>query len=233
MRFISMKHFRSLEAEKVVSFDRKTLVLGQILGQVTSVKTKQLTNPLTGEIKQSLVLIGDFSGISYEARSKAIANNEPGESAELNSHQLYMPAWFSETVAERLDKQPGGKLDFAAEIVMLPTPEGSTIKYQYDVRSLVARPASSPVEALKRALQKTGQLRLSAPQDEEAVKIVISKPGTLPQFVSGSEADERGVEDKILDDEEAAEAAEADSMVAPSPETVETAAPKSKGKRAA
>lgn len=133
------------KAEQVASVIRP---LGQVVGVIYEV------NPMTGKLpdgsqKEGLVAIGDFEAVIYRT----------GEIFETST--AYFPKYFLEHAKATLDKTGVAALEFAIEILLVPT--GKEIPVAYEVRNLRSRAAESPVNKLKAELAAKGILRLSPP----------------------------------------------------------------------
>lgn len=228
MRFISMKHFKSPAAIKRCVMNRETIVLGQIIGEVNGSLVKMGRLP-DGSEQQSIVLLGDFAGICYEQAAILEAAGKPGTGAEFQAESLYMPKWYAEAVVAKLANNK--RIEFAAEIIVAPTPEGQTILYQYDVKSLIARPANSPVERMKRVLSQNGVLKLSAPQ----VLVAADMRLTSQQIEEGIDPDTGEVQEagfpEPIDTMEEAAAAQEPARTQDEAQTEEVVAAKPKARK--
>lgn len=152
-RSIQMKMFTTPKQHKEVAFKNEAQTVGQIIGEIFSVKEKVGTLP-GGDSKVSLLAFGDFEAVNYTT----------GE--VFQSTAAYLPQYYLETVQAMLEKPDVHSLLFAVEIVVAPT--GKTIPTAYEVRNLVRRRPENAVNLLKAELAKAGRLRLPPPTERSA-----------------------------------------------------------------
>lgn len=169
-RSIQMKMFGSKEdrLKAQVAFEAKdsptfqdaaksSITVGAIVGVVYDVKEQQGTLP-NGEVKMSLLSIGDFEATNYET----------GEI--WNSTSCYLPDYIARTFKSALDKG-GQACEFAYEVVIVPTGKGVPIAYE--VRPLIQRQADNPINRMKLQLQKVGRLgKLPPPQAAGSAQLI-------------------------------------------------------------
>lgn len=169
-RSLQMKHFASADDRTKVAFlntkeetakrieageaEVFTLAVGQVLGQIFKVDEKVGQLP-DGSEKTSLLAIGDFEALSYKT----------GEIFSASS--AYLPAYFLETVRAILAHPSNpGVVDFAVEIVLVPT--FKSIPVAYEVKNLITRRPGNPINRLKAELAAANRLRLPPPPPETA-----------------------------------------------------------------
>ena len=151
-RSIQNKQFATADDKAEVAFKKISKTLGQIVGQVFMIKEKTGELP-SGEVKTSLLAIGDFEAVNYAT----------GE--VITSTSWYGPGYFMETLQSF--KEAGAQaIDVAVEIVLVPT--GKSIPVAYEVRPLIARRPENKLNQLKLELQRAGRLRLPAPTPQTA-----------------------------------------------------------------
>ena len=155
-RFISMKDFRSDAALKMVRGTDTTVVLGQITGHVTATKVKTIVDK-DGKENESIVCFGDFRGVAYGKRSEAQSKGEVY--LPIEAEQIYLPKYYAELIESKI-KTTKGPLLFAVEIVMAPS--AGILGYSYDVRSILARPAESPLAQLHAKMREAGLMEPEA-----------------------------------------------------------------------
>ena len=150
-RSIQMKMFNSKEITRKVIAENKSITLGQLICEIYEVKEKMGTLP-DGTPKMSLIAYGEFEAINYET----------GE--VFKSAAAYLPGYYLEVVKSMLAKNQSGTIVAAIEIVLSPT--GKSIPTGYEVRNLARRHPGSPLDEMKRQLQKADRLKLPPPPVE-------------------------------------------------------------------
>lgn len=158
-RAIQMKMFTTDAQKKRVAFMNEAEAIGQIVGEIITVKTRSLELK-DGSVSILMQAIGDFEAMVYET----------GE--VFTSGVANLPKYFLETIAELerlgLAAQAWKGMDVALEIVLVPT--GANIPISYEVRPLIARRPDSAVNRMKLALQAANRLRLPAPAPAPALQ---------------------------------------------------------------
>lgn len=165
-RSIQMKMFTNKVQQQEVALarakdepqDKWAVPVGQVIGEVYEVLESVFEH--NGQPTTKLYAVGDFEAVVY-ATGEVIA-----------SPQADLPAYYLESVRGALKRNAGASLLFGAEIVLTAT--GKTIPYAYEVRNLVPREASSPLNRLKAAIAKTGKLRLPPPVALQAVDETVA-----------------------------------------------------------
>lgn len=149
-RSIQMKMFLSPALKKqLLGMDaNQSIPLGQIVGEIFSVKEKPGTLP-DGTPKMSLLALGDFEGMVYET----------GE--VFTSAAAYLPGYYLEVVEAMLKSSGSQSIVFGIEVVGVNT--GKSIPYAYEVTNLARRRPDNPINALKLEMAKAGRLRLPTP----------------------------------------------------------------------
>lgn len=145
---LSMKQFRDERAQRECIAKNISIPLAQVIGNVVKVEMRKGTLP-DGTPNESLVGIGEFEATSYST----------GE--VFTTSHMYLPRYFLEGCQASLASSDS--VAFAVEIVVSPT--GRTIPYTYEIKNLIPRATTNPLEKMKRALQAAGRLRLPKPQE--------------------------------------------------------------------
>jgi hypothetical protein len=153
-RSIRMKMFTSDEQKKRVAYTNQSEPLGQIVGEIFTVKIREYEAKNGDQVKER-VAIGDFEGVVY------------GSGEVFTSTSAYLPDYFLETV-EEFQALGAKSMDVALEIILVPT--GKNIPISYEVRPLVARAPQSAVNRMKAALQAQGRLKLPPPVEQKALE---------------------------------------------------------------
>lgn len=121
-------------------------VLGVIIGRVTGLRKKPVTNALSGEVTEFDALSGMFEG----RRAIALDNKDGTETVAIRSGTCYLPTGIHDMVVETFRSVPEGEktqLDFAYRIctVKASNPAG----YTYACESLYEPATSDPLEHLR------------------------------------------------------------------------------------
>jgi hypothetical protein len=191
-RFISMKNFRdNAVMGKCIAETGQMIAktptgyageaVGQIVGHVTHVETKQGTNA-DGSPSTSFAAYGEFEAVVYST----------GQVIE--SGCVYLPKYYAVEMQKALGTgaTQSGNLLFGVEISMVPT--GAMIPYSWDVKNVTGVARSRPLHDLKRLMAQRGVLRLPAPvalPDENPVGVtydpapVASLPAPDPVAADG------------------------------------------------
>jgi hypothetical protein len=167
-RFISMKHFRTENAEHRCIADKTTVIVGQVLGEVWSVEEKKYVAQ-NGTATVSLVAYGKFEAIAFDSNK------------QISADAIFLPNYYADSLRRALihERESGnnGAIIFGIEIDMLYEPKSVT-KYTYEVRNVTGIGHSRPIQGLKKLMAANGSLKLPPP-----VEAPTAIPDELREFM--------------------------------------------------
>lgn len=177
-RFLSMKDFADKKAIAKCVAESVEVEMGQIIGHVTHVTTKEGTLP-NGDPKVSYAAHGEFEAV----------NTNTGEL--LNSGTIYLPDYYARELAHALEATSGNVL-FGVRLSVRPT--GKTIPYSWNVTNVTGIARSAPLEGLKRLMHRQGVLKVAPPMDPEEAKQIMQAVNELSGGVAATGAPVRTIE---------------------------------------
>lgn len=178
-RFLSMKDFADKKAIAKCVAESVEVEMGQIIGHVTHVTTKEGTLP-NGDPKLSFAAHGEFEAV----------NTNTGEL--MSSGTIYLPDYYAKELAHALEATSGNVL-FGVRLSVRPT--GKTIPYSWNVTNVTGIARSAPLEGLKRLMHRQGVLKVAPPMDPEEAKQIMQAVNELSGGVANHGAAVRSTEE--------------------------------------